>query len=349
MLDAAGQALAARGEHLAGHDRPLPGADGGARRRHVLRGPVLRILEGAPCGITRACSTRPPTRSSASRPLLFAFARAAGAAALAAVPAARRRGARRAEARRRRRGHRDALRRAHRRQLLHRRPGATSRGRARAAALGAPRRRAARLARPPRGAARGARRAGALGRATAALVNTYGELFAAEWTPPSRRACRCSPARRAREAEVARALPALRRAARAARRAAGARGPRRRATPGSCGSATVPARTQLELGRDGADAVEERLARFVAAYPSRWRACRSVRARRSSYVDLRYPNGFALRVAGLERLSAWPRRTKNLVVGLDIGTSKVAALVAELRAGRRARGPRHGQPRVARA
>lgn len=50
----------------------------------------------------------------------------------------------------------------------------------------------------------------------------------------------------------------------------------------------------LELGRDGAEAVEQRLARFVAAYPESIGRL----ARRYEHVDLRYPNGFALRVAG---------------------------------------------------
>jgi cell division protein FtsQ len=57
----------------------------------------------------------------------------------------------------------------------------------------------------------------------------------------------------------------------------------------------------LELGRDGAEPAEQRLARFVAAYPEsigrlRTAAQASDAARR--HVDLRYPNGFALRVAG---------------------------------------------------
>ena len=53
----------------------------------------------------------------------------------------------------------------------------------------------------------------------------------------------------------------------------------------------------LELGRDAADAaVESRLARFVAAYP----ATLGKLARRHEHVDLRYPNGFALRVPGLK-------------------------------------------------
>ncbi len=49
----------------------------------------------------------------------------------------------------------------------------------------------------------------------------------------------------------------------------------------------------IELGRDLAtDPVDARLARFVAVYP----ALRSDLAQRAEYVDLRYPNGFALRL-----------------------------------------------------
>lgn len=44
----------------------------------------------------------------------------------------------------------------------------------------------------------------------------------------------------------------------------------------------------IMLGRD-ADLAEERLRRFVDAYPS-------VRKKQHEYVDLRYPNGFALRL-----------------------------------------------------
>ena len=50
----------------------------------------------------------------------------------------------------------------------------------------------------------------------------------------------------------------------------------------------------LELGRDfGRQPPEERLARFVATYP---RAAAQLN-RRLDYVDLRYPNGFAIRTA----------------------------------------------------
>src|SRR5687768_16355158 len=51
----------------------------------------------------------------------------------------------------------------------------------------------------------------------------------------------------------------------------------------------------IMLGRDG-DVAEARLRRFVEAYPSTL----GHMARQHEYVDLRYPNGFALRVPGLK-------------------------------------------------
>jgi cell division protein FtsQ len=52
----------------------------------------------------------------------------------------------------------------------------------------------------------------------------------------------------------------------------------------------------IVLGRDAAgDPVEARLARLVAAFPGSLGRM----ARKALHVDLRYPNGFALRVAGL--------------------------------------------------
>ena len=54
---------------------------------------------------------------------------------------------------------------------------------------------------------------------------------------------------------------------------------------------------QLDLGRDGAEPVEHRLERFVAVYPQTLGALGRSKHER---VDLRYPNGFALRVAGLK-------------------------------------------------
>lgn len=56
------------------------------------------------------------------------------------------------------------------------------------------------------------------------------------------------------------------------------------------------------LGRDSdKDRVEERLARFAAAFPQTLAKSRQ----RLDYVDLRYPNGFALRVT--ERVGETPR------------------------------------------
>ncbi len=53
----------------------------------------------------------------------------------------------------------------------------------------------------------------------------------------------------------------------------------------------------LELGRDGAETVEQRLARFVAAWPGTLgRLARRPAEGGGAQVDLRYPNGFALRV-----------------------------------------------------
>ena len=55
---------------------------------------------------------------------------------------------------------------------------------------------------------------------------------------------------------------------------------------------------QLELGRDGPDPVEQRLQRFVAAFPESLGRFGGNSAGEMRQVDLRYPNGFALRVAG---------------------------------------------------
>jgi cell division protein FtsQ len=49
----------------------------------------------------------------------------------------------------------------------------------------------------------------------------------------------------------------------------------------------------IQLGRDSdKDRVEERLARFASAFPHTLAKTRQ----RLEYVDLRYPNGFALRI-----------------------------------------------------
>ena len=54
---------------------------------------------------------------------------------------------------------------------------------------------------------------------------------------------------------------------------------------------------QLELGRDGAEPVEQRLERFVTAYPA---SLGQLGRSKFERVDLRYPNGFALRISGLK-------------------------------------------------
>ena len=71
-------------------------------------------------------------------------------------------------------------------------------------------------------------------------------------------------------------------------------------TPRHAGRLRTAGGLELELGRDGAEPVEARLARFVAAYPeSIGRLARSAAGSEPRrHVDLRYPNGFALRVAG---------------------------------------------------
>jgi len=54
----------------------------------------------------------------------------------------------------------------------------------------------------------------------------------------------------------------------------------------------------LELGRDAAEPVEQRLERFVAVYPESLGRLPQRAPADHRFVDLRYPNGFALRVAG---------------------------------------------------
>lgn len=74
--------------------------------------------------------------------------------------------------------------------------------------------------------------------------------------------------------------------------------------------ATLPDRPALtlDLGRDQPrQPANERLARFVAVYPSTVGRLAS----RIEYVDLRYPNGFALRVPDLKDEAPAPRRKRT--------------------------------------
>jgi len=119
----------------------------------------------------------------------------------------------------------------------------------------------------------------------AGLVNTYGERFAA--TSAERLPMFAGPA--GAEAEVAR------RYGRFAELLAplGEAPERVILTSRHAWRIRLTGGLNLELGRDLAhEPVERRLARFVAAYPQTLARMQ----RRHEYVDLRYPNGFALRV-----------------------------------------------------
>ena len=65
----------------------------------------------------------------------------------------------------------------------------------------------------------------------------------------------------------------------------------------------------IELGRDAStDLVEFRLTRFVSVYPETLAKL----SRRLNYVDLRYPNGFALRVPDIRELELEREREDRL-------------------------------------
>ncbi len=204
-----------------------------------------------------------------------------------------------------------------------------------------------RVARPHRGDARGARARSRAG-ATTALREHHGERVRGR---DATRRCRCSPGRAGTRARGGAPLPALRasslaplgaplervvavaalRLAAAPRQRPDARArPRRATTPVD---ARLRALRRASIAADAGERIAQR--------------------RASSYVDLRYPNGFAAarrrncEDGGAE--ACMRKETKNLIVGLDIGTSKVVGAGGRARARRHARGPRHGQPRVARA
>jgi cell division protein FtsQ len=121
-----------------------------------------------------------------------------------------------------------------------------------------------------------------------ALVDVYGERFAAQTDAPL--PVFAGPP--GTEAEV------TRRYRRFAALLAPLRDPLARVTltPRFAWRLKLRSGLSLELGRDnGGLPVEARLARFVAAYPLTLGKI----ARRHEYVDLRYPNGFALGVADM--------------------------------------------------
>jgi cell division protein FtsQ len=119
------------------------------------------------------------------------------------------------------------------------------------------------------------------------LINTYGERFRAQ----TDQALPLFVAPVGTEAEVAR------RYARFARTVAPLGSPLERVvlTPRLAWQLRLQSGLNLMLGRD-AEAAEERLRRFVGAYELTLKSIN----RRHEYVDLRYPNGFALRIPELE-------------------------------------------------
>jgi cell division protein FtsQ len=127
----------------------------------------------------------------------------------------------------------------------------------------------------------------------AGLVNTYGERFAGQTEtvlpmfagPP-----RTEGEVTRRYRQYAEALAPL-----------GSRLERVILTPRFAWHLRLASGLSIELGRDLAnDPADARLARFIAAYPQTLGRI----ALRHEYVDLRYPNGFALRVPDFERSGA---------------------------------------------
>lgn len=114
-----------------------------------------------------------------------------------------------------------------------------------------------------------------------ALINVYGERFAG--TTPARLPLFVAPS--GSEPELARRYPRFADVL----APLGARLERVVLTPRLAWQLRLDNGLELMLGRD-ADAAEERLRRFVEAYPSLRRGAKH------DYVDLRYPNGFVVRM-----------------------------------------------------
>ena len=170
MLDRVGEALSPRGQHVAGHDRPLARADGGAPGRHV----ATRTCASR----SSSCAVSPPAREALmwdnpralnGRRASCARSRSWPRSPAGGVALCARRLSREQHPRRRRRRARQRI-----AQVIETLQGRVRgnffavdldemRARVRDAALGAARRGAPRLAGPARGDARGARGARALG------------------------------------------------------------------------------------------------------------------------------------------------------------------------------------------
>ena len=99
----------------------------------------------------------------------------------------------------------------------------------------------------------------------------------------------------------------------------------------SCGRRETANDLHVELGRDRAALpLAERVAQVVAAYPLVVAPLGGAPAR----IDARYANGLAASIRpGHQIRSRGPpmrNESKDLIVGLDIGTSKVVVAVAEV-------------------
>ena len=126
------------------------------------------------------------------------------------------------------------------------------------------------------------------------LVNTFGEPFAAEMGADEQRALPLFAGPVGTEGEIARRyrrfselLAPL-----------GERPERVVLTPRHAWQLRLATGLQVELGRDGPEPVEQRLERFVGAFPALLAQLGRTRYER---VDLRYANGFAVRVPELAR------------------------------------------------
>jgi cell division protein FtsQ len=126
---------------------------------------------------------------------------------------------------------------------------------------------------------------------SSSFVNTFGEPFAAEMAADAQRALPLFAGPAGTEGELARRyrrfselLAPL-----------GDKAERVVLTPRHAWQLRLATGLLVELGRDGPEPVEQRLERFVDAFPATLGQLGRTRYER---VDLRYPNGFALRVTG---------------------------------------------------
>ncbi len=123
------------------------------------------------------------------------------------------------------------------------------------------------------------------------FVNTYGEPFAGELDAAEQDALPLFAGPTGTEAELARRYQRFA----ALLAPLGDKPARVVLTPRHAWQLRLATGLQVELGRDGPEPVEQRLERFVGAYAALLGQLGHARFERA---DLRYPNGFALRITG---------------------------------------------------